>query len=138
MLATATTAATQKGAHNKSELIDTFHNLAFAFSEQADFTKPTIHMPHNTTVEVDNKRPTASSMKYKAVLLPCQQSCSLEMQLHCGCDYLPSIALHCYTAASQTNTTNNQQSTNSSSCKGMNNSYPCLSISRQQYQENAD
>jgi hypothetical protein len=80
LLTTATiaaTAATQKGAHDKSELIDTFHNLAFALSGQTDFTKPTVHMPHNTTVEADNKKPTTSSMKYKAVLLPCQQSCSL-------------------------------------------------------------
>ena len=76
LLATATTAATQKGAHDKSELIDTFHNLAIAFSGQADFTKPTVHMPHNTTVEVDNKKPTASYMKYKVVLLPCQRRCS--------------------------------------------------------------
>jgi hypothetical protein len=71
-MATATTAATPKRAHDKSEPINTFHNLAFACSGQAGFTKSTIHMPHNTTVEVDNKKSTTSSIKYMAVLLPCQ------------------------------------------------------------------
>jgi hypothetical protein len=64
-----TTPVTQKGAHDKSEPMYTFHNLAFAFSGQAGFIKPTIHMPHNTTVEANNKKPTTSSIKYKAVLL---------------------------------------------------------------------
>ena len=72
----ATAGATQKGAHNKSEPINTFHNLAFASSRQAGFTKPTMHMTHNTTLEADNKKPNASSIKYRAALLSYQQCCS--------------------------------------------------------------
>jgi hypothetical protein len=65
LLVTATTTATtQKGAHDKSEPIHTFHNLAIACSRQAGFKKPTVHMDHYTTVEVDYKKPTTSSIKY--------------------------------------------------------------------------
>jgi hypothetical protein len=74
----ATAVATQKGAHNKGESINTFHNLTFTCSRQASFTKPTIHTTHNTIVEVDNKKPNASSIKYRAALLPYQQCCSFE------------------------------------------------------------
>ena len=49
-----------------------FQYIAFACSRQAAFKKPTLCMPHNTTVEANNKKPTTSSIKYKAVLLPCQ------------------------------------------------------------------
>jgi hypothetical protein len=55
-----------------------FQYLAFACSRQVGFTKPTVDMTHNTTVEADNKDPTASSMKYRAALLPCQRHCSFK------------------------------------------------------------
>ena len=72
MLETETTATIQKGAHVWSEPINTFHNLAIVCSRHAGFTKPTVHTPHYTTVEADNKKLTTSSIKYRAALLPCQ------------------------------------------------------------------
>ena len=86
-----------------------FQYLAFACSRHAGFTKPTVDMTHNTTVEADNKNPTTSSMKYRAALLPCQQCCSFKKQ---NCFMAMTICLQWLCTAAQlppkTNTTNNQ------------------------------
>ena len=77
-----------------------FQFLAFACLRQAGFTKPTVHTPHNTKVEADNKNPIASSMKYRAAFLQCQQHSSFKkhncfvaisicLQWLCTADWLP-------------------------------------------------